>query len=326
MRFPKIVILILNWNGKKDTLECLASLEAANQSPSFATLVIDNGSTDDSVAVLRSTFPEVPILETKENLGFAGGNNAGIRWALEKSFDWILLLNNDTIVAPDFIEQFLAATKKKPEGKIFGAKIYRYDEKTRLDHLGGFWNASIAEFESKASGKIDDGSFEEMRNVDYACGCALLMHRNVPEKIGLLDEDFFLLWEETDFCMRARQAGFSIWTAPQAKLWHKVSASFIGGKPHMQYFWWRNRLHYIARNCTRAEKKELYRKILVPEILKFFKLALLKSAQQGLLALLGKSDAKRLAKARRYRAGCLGILHFFLGRFGNCPQFLLKKR
>ncbi len=326
MRFPKIVILILNWNGKKDTLECLASLQAANQSPPFATLVIDNGSTDDSVTVLRNAFPEVPILETEENLGFAGGNNAGIRWALEKSFDWILLLNNDTIVAPDFIEQLLAATKKKPKGKIFGAKIYRYEEKTRLDHLGGFWNASIAEFESHASGKIDDGFFEEMTQVEYVCGCALMMHRSVPEKIGLLDEDFFLLWEETDFCARARRVGFSIWTAPQAKLWHKVSASFVGGKPHMQYFWWRNRLHYIARNCTHLEKRVLYRKILVPEMLKCFKLALLKSTQLGVLTLVGKSDAKRRAKAKRYRAGCLGILHFFLGRFGNCPSFLLNKQ
>ena len=325
MRFPKILILILNWNGKKDTLECLASLQAADQTPLFATLVVDNGSTDDSVTTLRSAFPEVPILETHENLGFAGGNNAGIRWALEKSFDWILLLNNDTIVAPDFIKHFLAATKKKPEGKIFGAKIYRYHERTHLDHLGGFWNASTAEFESGAAGKIDDGSFEEMRQVEYVCGCALLMHRNVPEKIGLLEESFFLLWEETDFCTRARQAGFSIWTAPKAKLWHKVSASFVGGKPHMHYFWWRNRLHYVARNCTFAEKKALYRKILAPEMLKCFKLALLKNLQSGLLTLVGRSDANRKAKARRYLAGSLGILHFFLGRFGNCPRSLLRK-
>lgn len=326
MRFPKIVILILNWNGKKDTLECLSSLQAARQKPKFATLVIDNGSTDDSVAAIRAAFPEVPILETKENLGFAGGNNAGMRWALDKSFDWILLLNNDTVVAPDFLEGFLFAAKTKPEGKIFGAKIYRYQDKARIDHLGGFWNPSTAEFESNAFGQIDDGSFEEMQQVDYVCGCALLMHRAVPEAIGLLEESFFLLWEETDFCTRAKRAGFQIWTAPQAKLWHKVSTSFTGGKAHMHYFWWRNRLLYISRNQSGAEKRTTYRKTLLPEMLKCFKLSVLKSVQSRLRFLCGASSRERLLKARRYRAGCLGILHYFLGRLGNCPPRFLNEQ
>lgn len=321
MRFPKIVILILNWNGKKDTLECLASLEAGKKKPTFATLVIDNGSSDDSVFAIRAAFPQVPILETGANLGFAGGNNAGIRWALEKSFDWILLLNNDTVVAPDFIEQFLNAAKQQPSGKIFGAKIYRYDEKTRIDHLGGYWNARAAEFASYAFERIDDGSFETMQRVDYVCGCALLMHRSVPEKIGLLEESFFLLWEESDFCSRALKAGFEIWTAPQAKLWHKVSASFIGGKAHMHYFWWRNRLLYISRNFSGSDKRAIYRRTLLPEIFKCFKLALLKSLQQFFFP----SNPSRHSKVRRYRAGCIGILHFFLAKFGNCPPSVLKK-
>ncbi len=319
MRFPKIVILILNWNGKKDTLECLSSLGQALPSPKFATLVIDNGSTDDSVAAIREAFPEVPILETKENLGFAGGNNAGISWALTKSFEWIFLLNNDTVVAPDLIQRLLAAAKAKPEGKIFGAKIYRYDEKNKIDHLGGYWSPSKAEFESYAFGKTDDGSFEEMQQADYVCGCALLMHRSVPEKIGLLEKSYFLLWEESDFCTRAKNHGLQIWTAPQAKLWHKVSASFTGGKPHMHYFWWRNRLLYLSRNRQGAEKRALYRTIVGPQIAKCFKLAILKTLQESLLFLCNKKDPKRSAKAKRYRAGCMGILHYFLGKFGNCP-------
>ncbi len=326
MRFPKVVILILNWNGKKDTLACLESLQAAKKMPKFATMVIDNGSTDDSIAAIRASFPQVPILETKENLGFAGGNNAGIRWALDKSFDWILLLNNDTVVAPDFIEGFLSAAKARPEGKIFGAKIYRYEEKERIDHLGGVWNSITAEFESNAFGQIDDGSFEEMKEVDYVCGCALLMHRSVPEAIGLLEESFFLLWEESDFCARAKKAGFQIWTAPQSKLWHKVSASFTGGKPHMHYFWWRNRLLYISRNLPGAEKREIYQKILLPEMFKCLKLSFLKSFQNQLLSLFGYSIRERSIKAQRYRAGCLGILHYFLGRFGNCPSRFLTSR
>jgi len=325
MRFPKLAILLLNYNGKRDTLECLAALQAANQKPKFATIVIDNGSTDGSVDAIRTAFPEVPIFQTKENLGFAGGNNVGIRWALTKSFDWIFLLNNDTVIAPDCMGHLLAAAKKKPDGKIFGAKIYRYHDKERLDHFGGFWNPNIAEFESIGQNRIDDGTFQEMHQVDYVSGCALLMHRSVPEAIGLLEENFFLLWEESDFCSKARSHGFQIWTVPEAKIWHKVSASFTGGKPHMHYFWWRNRLLYIARNFSKTEKRKLYRTILIPEMAKCFKLALLKSTQQGLLTLLGRGDGARREKARRYRAGCLGILHYFLGRFGNCPSHLFKK-
>src|SRR3990167_2553859 len=152
---PRILIILLNWNGKRDTLECLSSLQKVSYRH-FTPIVVDNGSTDDSVALIRTQFPTVPIFETKENLGFAGGNNVGISWALKKPYDWVLLLNNDTIVAPDFLEAFLQAAKERPQAKIFGAKIYRYDEPNRIDHLGGFWHPKIAEFSSPAKGKIDD--------------------------------------------------------------------------------------------------------------------------------------------------------------------------
>ncbi|MBF8263541.1 MAG: Glycosyltransferase family 2 protein [Parachlamydiales bacterium] len=327
MRFPKVLILILNWNGKSDTLECLASLSAASPKPLFSTLIVDNGSTDDSVASIRAAFPDVPIIETNKNLGFAGGNNVGIRWALGKSFDWILLLNNDTIVDPHLIDGFMEAAKKNPSAKILGAKIYRYHDRERIDHLGGLWDPLTAEFTSIASDKIDDGSFEEMQKVGYVCGCALFMHRSVPETIGLLEEKFFLLWEESDFCARAARAGFEIWTAPKAKLWHKVSASFTGGKAHTHYFWWRNRLLWIERNCDQLEKRQIYRNTIIPEICKHAKLAVLKTLQILVLHLLGqRPDEARLQKARRYRAGCRGILHYFLGRFGNCPTAYIKRR
>lgn len=316
------MILILNWNGKADTLECLSSLAAADPLPLFSTLVVDNGSTDDSVHAIRSAYPDIPIIETKANLGFAGGNNAGIRWALGKSFEWILLLNNDTIVAHDLIKKFLEAVKRKPSVKMWGAKIYRYNDRNRIDHLGAYWDPDRAEFVSHAAGQIDNGSFENMQPVDYVCGAALFMHTSVPQTIGLLEESFFLFWEESDFCTRARRAGFEIWTAPQARIWHKVSASFIGGKPHMHYFWWRNRLLWIHRNCTPTEKRRLYIRLIIPEMAKNFKLACLKTAQAVLFRLIGRTSdhQNRIEKARRYRAGCRGIWHYFLGHFGNCPS------
>lgn len=144
MKYPKIFIIILNWNGKKDTLECIASLKKIEQ-PRYQLLIVDNGSTDNSVAEIRKHF-SVPILETHENLGFAEGNNRGISWALLKHAEWILLLNNDTIVDPHFLAAFVEATKQKPNGKIFGAKIYNYQKPNEIDHLGGYWAKDQGEF------------------------------------------------------------------------------------------------------------------------------------------------------------------------------------
>ncbi len=318
MRAIKIYIILLNWNGKKDTLECLASLKRVHFSY-FQPIVVDNGSTDDSVSAIRKAFPNVPIIEAKENLGFAAGNNLGIEWVLTKKAEWILLLNNDTVVDPDLLQGFMEAVKKQPKAKILGAKIYCYDEKKKIDHLGGFWKKGIADFRSDAQNQMDDGiSFEEMKEVDYVCGAALLMHRTVPETIGLLEPNFFLFWEESDFCMRAKRVGFEIWTAPKAKVWHKVSASFIGGKPHTHYFWWRSRLLWMERNLPFSERKQIYSKIIFPEIWKHFRYYLLKSIQY-------QFNRKQITKqkALRYKAGLFGAIHYCMGRFGNCPTWLL---
>lgn len=324
-RFPKIIVILLNWNGKKDTLECLASLQKVTY-PRFTPIVIDNGSTDDSVFQIRKAFPHVPIFETKANLGFAGGNNVGIEWALRKHAEWILLLNNDTVVAPDFLDRFMEATQLHPEAQLLGAKIYRYHDPQRIDHLGGTWNPQIVEFDVNGIGKLDDGiSFEQMEPVDYVCGAALLMHRSVPEKIGLLESNFFLFWEESDFCIRARKAGFGVWTAPQAKIWHKVSSSFTGGKPHSHYFWWRSRLLWLERNCGFEERKEIYKRVIIPELFKSFRHYLLRSFQNMLTRLSFRTPREeQVNRVLRLRAGLFGAFHYYRRRFGNCPGFISK--
>ena len=184
-------------------------------------------------------------------MGFAEGNNVGIRFALEKGADFILLLNNDTIVDPQLLAAFINTSKNNPKAGIFGAKIYLYDHPHQFDHFG---EIGIAKRNFDLIGNRifdDDISWELEREIDYACGAALFIKREVFEKIGLLEPKFFLIWEESDFCFRARRRGFTTLIAPQAKIWHKVSASFCG-KPHSTYFWWRNRLLWIERNCPQA--------------------------------------------------------------------------
>lgn len=137
---PQVFIIILNWNGKTDTLACLNSLQKITYS-NQEVVVIDNGSSDDSVAQIKTLYPEVIILETGENLGYAEGNNVGIRYALEHHAEFILLLNNDTIVAPDVLDQLANAALQNPEAGVFGATLFYMDKPDTVWFAGAQWNA-----------------------------------------------------------------------------------------------------------------------------------------------------------------------------------------
>lgn len=316
---PKIVILLLNYNGKEDTLTCLASLRRV-QYPHWEILVVDNGSQDGSIAAIQANYSDcVHLIEAGDNLGFAEGNNVGIRWALNRGADAVFLLNNDTRVDPYVLEAFETQVRQNPEVGIWGAKVYRLDQPDRLDHMGGMWNAERAAFDFVGLGEVDsEGRLDSPKAIDYVCGAGMFVRREVFEKIGLLEKDFFLIWEEADFCFRARRAGFAVMTCPDAKIWHKGSASFQG-KPHSTYFWWRNRLLWIRRNCSREERITLYRRQLLPEMLHLCKLYLLKSIQfyPALFFCSSQKRARKKAFLRKTRAALQGMSDYFLGRLGK---------
>ncbi len=306
---PKIYIIILNYNGKSDTINCLYSLSSAKLE-NTTTLVIDNASIDGSVNEIKKTFPKVSIIENETNLGYAEGNNVGIKFAYDQGADYILLLNNDIKVDPYFLEELLCLASKKPKGGIFGSAIYRYDNPDKLEHLGGFYNPSTCEFVSNKK------NLKSPKKVDYVCGCTILIKRDVIEKVGFFEPKFFLMWEEADLCTRAIREGFEIWAQPTSKIWHKISASFEDGKPQLHYFWWRNRLLWMKRNLDKQEKKLIYKKVIIPEIIKSYRHFLLK----GFLLVFSFSfekRKKRKAKYLRLKAGCKGIRDYFMNRFGN---------
>ena len=319
----KISIVILNWNGINDTLESLSSLRLLDY-PYFETIVVDNGSTDNSVAEIRKQYPEVILIEQKENLGFAGGCNVGIKHGLDRGADAICLLNNDTIVDQGFLKAFYTRIQKEPSIGILGAKIYMYNDRERLDHLGGNWNKEKAAFTLIGNRVLDkDLDFNESTEIDYVCGAAFFVKKEVFEKIGLLEEKFFLIWEEADFCFRAKRAGFEVKTCLGAKLWHKVSASFTS-KAHSTYFWWRNRLYWIERNCTPCEKKELFEKVLRKEIFHLWKIKTIKTFQLFIITrLLGKkAPLQKIEKLHKYKAAWQGIQDNAQGRFGQGPSWI----
>ncbi len=318
----KLTVVILNWNGKCDTIACLDSLQKS-EAP-FDIVVVDNGSEDNSAAAISKRFPGVMVLETGQNLGYAGGNNIGIASALKQGSDLVLLLNNDTIVDRQFIASLLKAAEESRAVGIFGAYPLRFSEPEKLDHLGGKWNGLTASFDLVGLGASK--GFRTHETLDYVCGCSILVRKEVFETVGLLEPTFFLFWEEADFCMRAKKAGFGIEVCYEAELLHKVSASFIGGSPHKTYFWWRGRFLWMERNCSNKEKKRLCQTIVLPQLRHLSKLRVIKSIQFLLLTLLRKKNlSQKKTKLLQYRAALEGYRDYRKASFGSGPSWLLTR-
>ncbi len=179
--FPKISIIVLNWNGWKHTIACIESLSAIDY-PCYDVILIDNGSTDGSAILLQERFPSIHHIVLPHNLGFAGGNNAGIDYALKHGAELLLLLNNDTIVAPNLLHQFVQSFATEPQAGILGARIYLFDAKDTLDHLGGIWMKKEAKMRLISYREKDPIPFpENLIPLDYVCGACMIIKRSVIE-------------------------------------------------------------------------------------------------------------------------------------------------
>ncbi len=243
--WPSVAIIVLNWNGREDTLACLDSL-ARLEYPSSHIIVVDNGSTDGSPEAIRRAFPQAEVLETGRNLGYAGGNNWGLKVALARPFPYILLLNNDTLVAPDFLTHLVNAAADRTVG-IAGPTIYYADWPEVIWTAGGAIDWRRGDTHMVGLDQPDQGQFGSVpREVDFVSGCAMLIRRDVLECVGLLDERFFLYYEEVEWCVRARRAGFRILHVPQAKVWHRIAPQAQAESPAIHYYMTRNRLLFLA--------------------------------------------------------------------------------
>ena len=236
---PKVFIIILNWNNWSDVVECLESLKN-NDYPNYQVVIVDNGSRK------RPTAPsaEIKIIYNKDNLGFAGGNNVGIKYALEKGADYVLLLNNDTLVKRDFLSKLIEVGEKDKKFGLLGPKIYFADQKEKIWFAGGQVNWLYNKGIMRGYDEIDIGQYDssEIQETDYITGCCLLIKKAVIEKIGLMPEDYFLYYEDTDWSLAAQKAGFKCIFVPNAKIWHKGSKSSIEGSPSYIYYHVRNGL------------------------------------------------------------------------------------
>lgn len=269
----KVYLIILSWNGSMMTLNCLKSLEKVKCDNFIVkVVVIDNGSTDKSVGRLEelsksiksttgiTSITGMKIIKNKENLGFAEGNNVGIRDALKNGADYVCLLNNDTRVSSDFLTQLIKTADSDERIGIVGGKIYfeksyefhksRYkpsDLGKVIWYAGGVmdWNNVYASH--RGVNEVDHGQYETEMETEYVNGCLMLVKKEVFEKAGLLDPKYYLYFEENDFCQKAKKTGFLLMYSPKAVIWHLNAGSSGSGSGLHDYFLTRNRLLFGMR-------------------------------------------------------------------------------
>lgn len=242
---PQVTVVVLNWNGLRDTLECLESLSHLDY-PRYRVVVVDNGSTDGSPAAIRARFPEMEVIETGENLGYAGGNNVGLRYALAQGADYVLLLNNDTEVAPDMLRRLVEAAEGAPGVGVAGPTICYHDRPEIIWSAGGGIDRRRGRTWMIGLDEPDDGRFgAEPREVDFVTGCAMLVRAAALREAGLLDERFFMYYEEVEWCARIRRAGYRIIHVPTAKMWHKIFPQAQSDSALVHYYMSRNRLLFL---------------------------------------------------------------------------------
>ena len=252
-----VYIIILNWNDHQDTIECVESCLKLDYSP-YEIVIVDNASKDDSENILRKTFPNLKLIQTGSNLGYAGGNNAGIRYALEKNSDYIWLLNNDTVADPHALSVLVAYADENPSVGMVGSKILSYFEPTLLLYAGGIVNRSTGVTEHIGYGCPDKNQFDQARDTRYVTGCSLLVKRKVVEDIGLMNEAYFLYFEETEWCAKTIDKGYRLRYAPESIVYHKESVSVRKIKGVQQYYLTRNRLYFIQRNGTKVQWRKRF--------------------------------------------------------------------
>ncbi|MBI3154350.1 MAG: glycosyltransferase family 2 protein [Burkholderiales bacterium] len=324
---PQVTIVVLNWNGHADTAGCLDSLRAV-VGERVKVLVVDNGSTDGSVPAIRAAHPGVELIETGANLGYAGGNNVGIARAVADGADFVLVLNNDTTCAPDLVDRLLEAAARHPRAGFLCPRMLYMDDPQRVWFDGARWkgDALTFGFPGKDRPEAELGSGDH--DTDYACGAALFVRAQVVREVGLFDERYFLVWEESDWCYRARAAGWTSMVVPAARIWHKVGAAFGSEEsPLRTYFSARNKLVWLARHGSAGERLRALA-AAVRAALPRWQVSGDTAAPWLKRLLWAARDWARSAAGRgervNYLARRLALLDFVRGRLGPPPAAVLE--
>lgn len=241
-----VAVIILNWKNAAETLRCLESVVPA-VSTDDEVVVVDNGSQDQSVEQVRERYPQVTVIANERNLGYAEGNNTGIRYAMEQGFGFILVLNNDARIEAQTLPELIKAADANPQAAFLGPQIFHLDEPDKVQSRGVsldyLWRSSH-------NGMDETGLMgrQEAFAVDCITGAAIFIRSACLQKIGLLDAEFFMYREDVDWCLRTRRMGYQIMLVPAARVWHRSHRVREDQLPRITYYMTRNSLLLIDKH------------------------------------------------------------------------------
>lgn len=243
---PLVGVVVVNWNGSADTLRCVDSLRQSDYG-AVEIVIVDNGSTDDSVAAILSAEPDTMLIETGQNLGYTGGHNAGMRYFLERDAAYVLLLNNDAVVAPNTITEMVKTAQQWMGLCFVGAEICMLEKPDTVLSAGGALHDG---WRVEHSGAGELSAFRPNRPyvTEFISGCAILASRDAVARTGLLDEEFFLYYEDVEWSYRARQRGVTLLVAPQALVWHPDTHRRDNNSQRVSYYGTRNALLFAHKH------------------------------------------------------------------------------
>jgi len=248
-----VAIIIINWNGYSLSRRCLLSLLQIHYAH-YSIVLVDNGSEDGSFEKIKAEFDTPVFISNEKNLGFTGGNNAGISYALEKKFDFILLLNNDTEVEPDFLDELLKVQKTHPNVGMVQPLILFHDNREKIWSAGGRYIAPLGIAKTLGSQKNLLAAQIEDKVLDWATGCCILIPRQVIERVGTLEQSYFAYFEDVDWSLRIRKSGYGIYLASKSIIYHEGGASSKKAhnegmvSPTVFYLYCRNQLFQLRRH------------------------------------------------------------------------------
>jgi GT2 family glycosyltransferase len=234
----RVEVVVLNWNGWRDTLACIASLQRLDY-PNFGLVVVDNGSTDGSQGQIEAQYPDIKVLQTGANLGFGGGCNAGIRLALALGADYVWLINSDATVDAAALTELVRLADVQPLAGAVGSVLYEADQPEQIQLWGGgkvhLWTGSSRHQTRPAQ-------------LDFVSGASMLLRRNALEQVGMFDDQaFFMYWEDSDLGFRLRQGGWQLAVAEKSRVWHKLSASLGKGSRKLDLYFTQSGVRFLRR-------------------------------------------------------------------------------
>ena len=244
---PCVAIVIVSYEGCQDTIECIASVTRLTGC-SYEIVLVDQNSLDETVEAVGAEYPFVKILRNPINDGASGGNNLGLREALKGSAEYFLLLNNDTVVAPDMLIKLVSCMEKNKQIGVIGPASFFYSQPNVV-----CWAGSKIDWRGRDVGNVIETSIErygtEIRDTDLVAGGAFLIRKAVVEQVGFMDDRFFIYFDDTDYFARARSAGWELKWLPTARIFHKISQTSVRTGQHFGvYHWQRNRLLYLWKH------------------------------------------------------------------------------